>query len=256
MPKLTPLEMKQTDDEEPTQPTEGYEDFVQDETIRLYEDETLEELQGRWLNLFEDFYDQKTDTFNTTKIPDIYDNIKYDSLHNRDILTGLRKIYIAAKNVANFVIPQEYGVFQTEKLMIGRAVVQPLLVHIFENLKRGMEKDPSHRATLYFSSESHLHSLRNVILLSDIPHNRTVATTLEAMEINYMAHCVFRLFLDPTRAPNDPLRYYIDVQFAPGATLDPFIFMGKDHLLPVSRPIPINGRVPLEKFKEFVEGKV
>jgi len=254
-PKFKPLD---TEHESDKVPTAGYEDFDKnDETeqIRLYHNETLEELQGRWLELVQDFYDPKTDTFNTTKIPDIYDNIKYDSLHNRHLLTGLRKIYINAKNVANFVIPQEYGVFQTEKLQIGRFVVQNLLQHIWENLLKGMNEDPSHRATLYFSSESHLHSLRNAILLSDIPHNRTVATTLEAMEINYMAHCVFRLFLDPSRPPNDPLRYYVDVQFAPGAALDPFIFMGQDHLLPVSRPIPINGRIPMEKFKQFVQGK-
>jgi len=203
----------------------------------------------------QEFYDKETDTFNTTKIPDIYDNIKYDSLHNREFLQGLRKIYIAAKNVANFVIPQEYGVFRKQKLLIGRSIVQPLLEHIFGNLMKGADDAPSHRVSLYFSSESHLHSLRNTILLSDIPHNQTVATTLEAMEINYMAHCVFRLFEDPTRDTNDPLRFYVDVQFAPGAALDPFIFMGQDHLLPVSRPIPVNGRVPLAKFKDFIHGK-
>jgi len=251
---LRPILVEETS--EKSQPS-GYEDFdLGDELIRLYHNETLEELHGRWLGLLKDFYDPKKDVFNTTKIPDIYDNIKYDSLHNRHLLRGLRSIYISAKNVADFVIPQEYGLFQTEKLVIGRSIVQNLLQHILQNLLKGMELDPSHRANLYFSSESHLHSLRNAILLSDIPHNRTVATTLEAMEINYMAHCVFRLFLDPTRDKGDPSRYYVDVQFAPGAALDPFIFMGKDHLLPVSRPIPVNGRIPLEVFKQFVEGRV
>ncbi len=230
----------------------GYEDFDnEDRETPLYHNETLEELQDRWSTILEEYYDTKNDSFNTTKIPDIYDNIKYDSLHNRGVLKNLRPIYLAAKNVANFVIPSEYGVFKEQKLRIGRAVVQPLLEHIMRNLRRGTESDPTHRATLYFSSESHLHSLRNAILVSDLVKNKTMEKALEAMEINYMAHAVFRLFLDPTRKYDDPFRYYVDVQFAPGAALDPFVFMGEDHLLPVSRPIPI-GRVPLSKFQDFV----
>jgi len=71
----------------------------------------------------------------------------------------------------------------------------------------------------------------------------------------------FLLSVVAAAAAYDPVgfltpRYYVDVQFAPGAALDPFIFMGKDHLLPVSRPIPVNGRIPLEVFKQFVEGRV
>eukprot|EP00466_Bigelowiella_natans_P009739 jgi/Bigna1/76430/fgenesh1_pg.41_\ len=308
---LRPILVEETS--EKSQPS-GYEDF--DLGIVIY---GALSVLGRWLGLLKDFYDPKKDVFNTTKIPDIYDNIKYDSLHNRHLLRGLRSIYISAKNVADFVIPQEYGLFQTEKLVIGRSIVQNLLQHILQNLLKvlnsskvviflvrmgnfhcfgvspflrkalyelspiGMELDPSHRANLYFSSESHLHSLRNAILLSDIPHNRTVATTLEAMEINYMikmrvklsspfkllvriphfltAVTEFLLSVVAAAAAYDPVgfltpRHYVDVQFAPGAALDPFIFMGKDHLLPVSRPIPVNGRIPLEVFKQFVEGRV
>lgn len=72
------------------------------------------------------------------------------------------------------------------------------------------------------------------------------------MEINYMSHCVLRLFEDISRDINDPLRFYVNVQFSPGAANDPFIFRQRGHLLPVSRPVPINGRVPWETFKKML----
>ena len=63
-------------------------------------------------------------------------------------------------------------------------------------MEAGLQESPPNRVTLYFSSESHIHSLRNVLLLSGVPLNPTVATTLEAIELNYLSHGVFRLYED------------------------------------------------------------
>lgn len=38
------------------------------------------------------------------------------------------------------------------------------------------------RVNLYFSSESHIHGLRNTMLLSGMPDNETAATTLEVTQ--------------------------------------------------------------------------
>ena len=43
----------------------------------------------RWRKLKEDFFDQKTQKFNITKVPDIYDNIKHDMIHNKDLIFQL-----------------------------------------------------------------------------------------------------------------------------------------------------------------------
>lgn len=59
---------------------------------------------------------------------------------------------------------------------------------------------------------------------------------------------MFRLYEDVSRGLDDPLRYYVNVQFSPGAALDPFIFSEEGHTLPVSRPVPVNGRVPWHLF--------
>jgi hypothetical protein len=36
-----------------------------------------------------------------------------------------------------------------------------------------------------------------------------------------------------------------------GAALDPFIFTESGHTLPVSRPVPVNGRIPYQQFKQL-----
>ena len=54
-----------------------------------------------------------------SKIPDIYDCIKYDVIHNHETLlnmNGVPELYVVAKSLADVVIPQEYGMTATEKL--------------------------------------------------------------------------------------------------------------------------------------------
>lgn len=61
----------------------------------------------RWRKLEKDFLN-KNGTFDISKVPDIYDCIKYDLLHNRKVLClqQAEGLYIYAKNMADIVIPQ------------------------------------------------------------------------------------------------------------------------------------------------------
>ena len=177
--------------------------------------------------------------------------IKYDVLHNSEFITDVRPLYSAIKRVADCVVPQEYGVLRKDRWAIGVNIAKPLLREIIGNLEGGLRAVVSHRVTLYFSSESHIHALRNVLLLCGIAANRTVATTLDAIELNYLSHAVFRLYEDLSQSPSHPLRFYVSVQFSPGAALDPFIFTEAGHTLPVSRPVPVHGRIPFGIFKQL-----
>lgn len=49
-----------------------------------------------------------TGNFDVSKIPDIYDNIKYDLQHNSSILetSVAERLYILSKALADIVIPQ------------------------------------------------------------------------------------------------------------------------------------------------------
>jgi hypothetical protein len=179
----------------------------------------------------------------------VSDCIKYDVLHNAEFLSDIRPLYSAIKRVADFVVPNEYGLLRKDKWLIGVGIARPLLKRMIGKLESALSPRCPSRVTLYFSSESHIHALRNVLLLSGIACNRTVATTLDAIELNYLSHAVFRLYEDVSKPLDDPLRYYVNVQFSPGAALDPHIFAEAGHTLPVSRPVPVNGRVPFHLFK-------
>ena len=120
-----------------------------------------------------------------------------------------------------------YGVLRQDKLEIGRAIIRPLLTRVINNLESGLEPHPKTRVWLYFSSESHIHALRNIFLLAGLPANKTVlfptpnfrslhyhfgrvsvkvATALEATELCYLSHGVLRLYEDPNKeeVPSTP----------------------------------------------------
>ena len=61
----------------------------------------------RWAKLVKDFYKPKKDTFDTTKVPDLYDNALYDMVHNRHLELGsLPEVYAEARTLASYVVPQ------------------------------------------------------------------------------------------------------------------------------------------------------
>lgn len=60
------------------------------------------------LKLKKDFYNAHKDKFNISKVPDIYDSIKYDLLHNKNILQfpHAEDLYVCSKALADIVVPQ------------------------------------------------------------------------------------------------------------------------------------------------------
>lgn len=74
--------------------------------IQLYHSETLELMLRRWCKLEKDFK-MKNGRYNISKIPDIYDCIKYDVQHNSSLkLDNTMEIYRLSKALADIVIPQ------------------------------------------------------------------------------------------------------------------------------------------------------
>jgi inositol hexakisphosphate/diphosphoinositol-pentakisphosphate kinase len=87
---------------------------------RVYRSESMTLLLGRWQKLEKDFYNDKADTFDISKIPDIYDCIKYDLVHNSHLmLKGQNELFRLARELARLVVSQEYGMTSEEKLNIG-----------------------------------------------------------------------------------------------------------------------------------------
>lgn len=76
--------------------------------LKLYHDESWELMLRRWSKLEKDFFNKKLEKFEISKIPDIYDSVKYDLMHNRNILNfeNAYNLYTCTKALADVVIPQ------------------------------------------------------------------------------------------------------------------------------------------------------
>ena len=94
----------------------------------------------RWRKLQRDFKHHKTGEFDVSKIPDIYDSIKYDAQHNTCLKSPIiDELYETSKIVADIVIPQEYGIEEDEKLNISHGYCVPLLRKILADLRANID---------------------------------------------------------------------------------------------------------------------
>uniref|UniRef100_A0A8C6DL72 Inositol hexakisphosphate and diphosphoinositol-pentakisphosphate kinase n=1 Tax=Moschus moschiferus TaxID=68415 RepID=A0A8C6DL72_MOSMO len=208
--------------------------------LQLYHSETLELMLQRWSKLERDFR-QKSGRYDISKIPDIYDCVKYDVQHNGSLgLHGTAELLRLSKALADVVIPQEYGISREEKLEIAVGFCLPLLRKILLDLQRTHEDESVNklhplysrgvlspgrhvRTRLYFTSESHVHSLLSVFryggLLDetkDTQWQRALAYLSAISELNYMTQIVIMLYEDNTRDPLSEERFHVELHFSPG----------------------------------------
>ena len=89
----------------------------------------------RWKKLADDFYDSDKDHFDITKVPDVYDNIKYDYIHNRALFGDRGKaLFEKVEALSNLITPLEYGITIEQKTSIARKIVNPLMSKINNDL--------------------------------------------------------------------------------------------------------------------------
>eukprot|EP01017_Pseudomicrothorax_dubius_P043427 TRINITY_DN7230_c0_g1_i1.p1 TRINITY_DN7230_c0_g1~~TRINITY_DN7230_c0_g1_i1.p1 ORF type:complete len:242 (-),score=47.44 TRINITY_DN7230_c0_g1_i1:84-809(-) len=196
-----------------------------------------------------------------SKIPDVYDSIKYDLVHNYETLKMFGRIVLelfqSAKTLADFVVPFEYGIDEKDKVDIGLNIITPLLKKIKNDLlwwespatpaenvfrdemsfwqHKGL--DPSKidgeiksawrhvRTRLYFSSASHLTTLFNVLHLgleSTLVQNKELKDKLEKIgSLDYLSQIVIRLFENLNHKSDDPDRFRLEILVNPGCTVQP-----------------------------------
>lgn len=216
----------------------------------LYHGETWDLMQRRWAKLEKDFK-LKNGKFDISKIPDIYDCVKYDFLHNLHTLQfpRIEELYMYSKALADVVIPQEYGLTKNEKLGIALGICSPLIKKIRSDLLRnygdddcdpdahyetvnrlnpqyslGVSSPGRHvRTRLYFTSESHIHSLLTVLRFgglfdeaNDEQWRRAMEYVSAVSELNYMTQIVIMLYEDPSKDQGSPERFHVELHFSPG----------------------------------------
>ena len=108
---------------------------MNNKTIFDCEEEKIVLIYKRYVKLLNDFYDKKKEKFDISKIPDIYDNIKYDIIHNKQIIgDNAIELYQIINKLADFVMPLEYGIKIENKIKIGITFIKPLLTKIYNDL--------------------------------------------------------------------------------------------------------------------------
>uniref|UniRef100_A0A2K6V7K8 Inositol hexakisphosphate and diphosphoinositol-pentakisphosphate kinase n=1 Tax=Saimiri boliviensis boliviensis TaxID=39432 RepID=A0A2K6V7K8_SAIBB len=183
--------------------------------LQLYHSETLELMLQRWSKLERDFR-QKSGRYDISKIPDIYDCVKYDVQHNGSLgLQGTAELLRLSKALADVVIPQVYfGMERREVFEVGGGSLY----------SRGVLSPGRHvRTRLYFTSESHVHSLLSVFryggLLDetqDAQWQRALDYLSAISELNYMTQIVIMLYEDNTQDPLSEERFHVELHFSPG----------------------------------------
>ncbi|XP_005382258.1 PREDICTED: inositol hexakisphosphate and diphosphoinositol-pentakisphosphate kinase 2 isoform X11 [Chinchilla lanigera] len=209
--------------------------------IQLYHSETLELMLRRWSKLEKDFK-TKNGRYDISKIPDIYDCIKYDVQHNGSLkLEDTMELYRLSKALADIVIPQEYGITKAEKLEIAKGYCTPLVRKIRSDLQRTQDDDTVNklhpvysrgvlsperhvRTRLYFTSESHVHSLLSILRYGalcdeskDEQWKRAMDYLNVVSELNYMTQIVIMLYEDPNKDLSSEERFHVELHFSPGA---------------------------------------
>ncbi|KAM4707657.1 inositol hexakisphosphate and diphosphoinositol-pentakisphosphate kinase 2 isoform 6-T6 [Discoglossus pictus] len=209
--------------------------------IQLYHSETLDLMLRRWAKLEKDFK-TKNGRYDISKIPDIYDCIKYDVQHNCSLkLENTMELYRLSKALADIVIPQEYGISKLEKLEIAKGYCTPLVRKIRSDLQRTQDDDTVNklhplysrgvmsperhvRTRLYFTSESHVHSLLSILRFGALCDETKDEQWKRAMdylnfvnELNYMTQIVIMLYEDPNKDLSSEERFHVELHFSPGA---------------------------------------
>ncbi|XP_039988485.1 inositol hexakisphosphate and diphosphoinositol-pentakisphosphate kinase 2 isoform X4 [Xiphias gladius] len=208
--------------------------------LQLYHSETLELMLQRWSKLERDFR-TKNGRYDISKIPDIYDCIKYDSQHNASVgLEDTLELFRLSRALADIIIPQEYGISKAEKLDIAQAYCVPLMKKIQLDMQRTHEDESVNklhplysrgvmspgrhvRTRLYFTSESHVHSLLSIFRYGGLLDEEKDQQWKQAMdylsavtELNYMTQIVIMLYEDNNKDPSSEERFHVELHFSPG----------------------------------------
>lgn len=103
------------------------------------------------------------------------------------------------------------------------------------------------RTRIYFTSESHVHSLINVLRFSHLAgaNNGTPVSPMvseeaqkmlhDATELDYLTHIIIRMYENKRVPVDSPERFRLELVFSPGANFNPYevVPLNKDHTLPV-----------------------
>lgn len=152
-----------------------------------------------------------------------------DNPFDHPTFARLRELYRLSKVLFDFICPQEYGIKDEEKLDIGLLTSLPLAKQILSDIQ-DMKKHDTAAVVNYFTKESHIYTLLNVIYGANIPM-KIARNALP--ELDYLSQIVFELYeADDPSCPTGK-KHLIRLSLSPGChTQDPLdVQLDDDHYI-------------------------
>lgn len=122
------------------------------------------------------------------------------------------------------------------------------------------------RTRIYFTSESHIHALMNVLKYCKLEGGEDGQETpaveksiLDVAEYDYLSHLVFRLYENPQLPIDDEHRFRVEALFSPGAAYNPFEKRREDahwlHVVPIQPRMNLHCEdgITLKKLEEMLK---
>lgn len=195
------------------------------------DNETPEIVLLRMRSIAESFYKHKENSYDVSKISDIVDLLRYEVLQRRAILTTeiqntLKQAWDAAKILAKVTVHQEFGLADLWKFAIASLICNDLLKYIIDDLK-----NPG--LLFYFTSESHLHGLLNLLLCS--PLSKCQVERDSVSSVDFLSHFIFKAYTDAS----DGMCSRIEVYWSRGSAHSPYKLdtSSSESVLRVQEPI-------------------
>ena len=160
--------------------------------------DSVEIFKERWLSIFESF--SSKEIYNNSNAINMYDSLKFDAIHNRELLeflfsddssksgslNMLNRLFSMSKTLFCFLVPQEYGINTEQKLSIGKNVSGNLYAELIDILKSSQFAEIPF-CKFYFTKESHVYTLMNLLFASGI-------CNYETNELDYMTQITFEMY--------------------------------------------------------------
>lgn len=165
----------------------------------------------------------------------------------------LRELYRLSKVLFDFICPQEYGIKDEEKLDIGLLTSLPLAKQILSDI-HDMKKTEKAAVVNYFTKESHIYTLLNIIYGAHLPM-KIARNALP--ELDYLSQIVFEIYAAGDASAPGGQKYSIRLSLSPGChTQDPLdVHLDDDHYIGCIPRISLTRHLDMELVSQKLKSR-